>query len=159
MSKFKKKKGSGTPGISTASLPDIVFMLLFFFMVATVMRDNELMISNALPKADQVTKLEKKERVMTIFIGKPHERYRQTFGSGDKIQLGDRLAEVTDIREFIIKQRESRDEELIPALTAALKIDRDVKMGIVGDVKQELRKIEQYKVNYTTVAGSALDQN
>ena len=60
MSKFKKKKDSGTPEISTASLPDIVFMLLFFFMVATVMRDNELLIQNSLPKADQVTKLEKK---------------------------------------------------------------------------------------------------
>ena len=76
MSKFKKKKGGEVPAISTASLPDIVFMLLFFFMVATVMKDNDLMIQNSLPKADQVTKLEKKDRVMFIFAGKPHEKYR-----------------------------------------------------------------------------------
>jgi biopolymer transport protein ExbD len=157
MSKFKKKKGSGTPGISTASLPDIVFMLLFFFMVATVMRDNDLLLQNVLPKADQVTKLEKKDRVMFIYAGKPHERYQSRFGSGDKIQLNDRLSEVSDIRNFVLAERASRNPELEKVLTTALKVDKDTKMGIIGDVKQELRKIEQYKVNYTTQKGSVLD--
>ncbi|MFN4198192.1 MAG: ExbD/TolR family protein, partial [Flavobacterium sp.] len=110
--RFKKKKGGGTPGISTASLPDIVFMLLFFFMVATVLRDNELLITNDLPKADQVTKLEKKDRVMFIFAGKPHERYANTLGTGDRIQLNDRLSDVKDIRDFVIKERGARDPEL-----------------------------------------------
>ncbi len=157
MSKFKKKKGSETPGISTASLPDIVFMLLFFFMVATVMRDNDLLLQNVLPKADQVTKLEKKDRVMFIFAGKPHERYQSRFGSGDKIQLNDRLSEVTDIRNFVLAERASRNPELEKVLTTALKVDKDTKMGIIGDVKQELRKVEQYKVNYTTQKGSVLE--
>ena len=70
MSKFKKKKGGEFPAISTASLPDIVFMLLFFFMVATVMRDSTLMVVNKLPAADQVQKLDKKDRVMYIYAGK-----------------------------------------------------------------------------------------
>jgi biopolymer transport protein ExbD len=157
MSKFKKKKGSGTPGISTASLPDIVFMLLFFFMVATVMRDNDLLLQNALPKADQITKLEKKDRVMFIYAGKPHERYQSRFGAGDKIQLNDRLSEVTDIRNFVLAERASRNPELEKVLTTALKVDKDTKMGIIGDVKQELRKVEQYKVNYTTQKGSVLE--
>ncbi|GGD19028.1 ExbD/TolR family protein [Flavobacterium orientale] len=157
MSKFKKKKGSQTPEISTASLPDIVFMLLFFFMVATVMRDNDLLLQNALPKADQVTKLEKKDRVMFIYAGKPHERYQSRFGSGDKIQLNDRLSEVSDIRNFVLAERASRNPELEKVLTTALKVDKDTKMGIIGDVKQELRKIEQYKVNYTTQKGSVLE--
>jgi biopolymer transport protein ExbD len=68
MSKFKKKKGGDLPAISTASLPDIVFMLLFFFMVATVMRDNTLMVTNKLPAADQVQKLDKKDRVITYML-------------------------------------------------------------------------------------------
>lgn len=155
--RFKKKKGGEIPAISTASLPDIVFMLLFFFMVATVLRDNELLIQNDLPKADQVTKLEKKDRVMFIFAGKPHERYRDRFGSGDRIQLNDRLSDVKDIREFVIKERSSRDPELEMVLTAALKVDKETKMGIVTDIKQELRKVEQYKVNYTTKKGSVFD--
>lgn len=157
MSVFKKKNKGSLPAISTASLPDIVFMLLFFFMVATVMRDNELMIENALPKADQVTKLEKKDRVMFIYIGKPHERYQQTLGSSDIIQLNDRVATSNEISEFVKKERAARNPELEKVLTASLKVDKNSKMGIVGDVKQELRKVEQYKVNYTTTVGSPLD--
>jgi biopolymer transport protein ExbD len=158
MSKFTKKKGNqDVPEISTASLPDIVFMLLFFFMVATVMRDNDLLLNNVLPKADQVTKLEKKDRVMFIFMGKPSDRYQSKFGKGDKIQLNDRFSEVAEIKNFVLTERAARDPALEKVLTASLKVDRDTKMGIVGDVKQELRKIEQYKVNYTTQKGSVIE--
>ena len=89
MSKFKKKKGGDLPAISTASLPDIVFMLLFFFMVATVMRDNTLMVTNKLPAADQVQKLDKKDRVIYIYAGKPSSRYQNKYGDQPKIQLND----------------------------------------------------------------------
>uniref|UniRef100_UPI00404AD53D ExbD/TolR family protein n=1 Tax=Flavobacterium sp. TaxID=239 RepID=UPI00404AD53D len=157
MSKFKKKTGGELPAISTASLPDIVFMLLFFFMVATVMRDNELLIQNSLPKADQVTKLEKKERVMFIYAGKPHERYQRMYGTGARIQLNDRLSEVSDIKAFIFAERASRPPELEDKLTTALKVDRDVKMGIVTEIKQELRKENALKINYTTNNGSAVE--
>jgi biopolymer transport protein ExbD len=158
MSKFTKKKGNeDVPEISTATLPDIVFMLLFFFMVSTTMRDTDLLLQNVLPKADQVTKLEKKDRVMFIFMGKPSERYQSTYGKGDKIQLNDRLSEVSEIRSFVLAERASRDPALEKVLTASLKVDKDTKMGIVGDVKQELRKIEQYKVNYTTQKGSVIE--
>lgn len=153
MSKFKKKKGGETPAISTASLPDIVFMLLFFFMVATVMKDNDLMIQNALPKADQVTKLEKKDRVMFIFAGKPHEKYRSQYGDGARIQLNDRLSDVTEIRNFVLAERAARPSELENVLTTSLKVDKEVKMGLVTEIKQELRKVEALKINYTTNQG------
>ena len=91
MSKFKKKKGGDLPAISTASLPDIVFMLLFFFMVATVMRDSTLMVVNVLPTADQIQKLDKKDRVMYIYAGKPSSRYTDKYGTGARIQLNDKF--------------------------------------------------------------------
>ena len=97
MSKFKKKKGGELPAISTASLPDIVFMLLFFFMVATVMRDSTLMVANTLPAADQVQKLDKKDRVMYIYAGKPSDRYQDKLGTQPKIQLNDKFATVADV--------------------------------------------------------------
>ncbi|MEZ4839570.1 ExbD/TolR family protein [Flavobacterium sp.] len=153
MSKFKKKKGGDVPAISTASLPDIVFMLLFFFMVATVMKDNDLMIQNSLPKADQVTKLEKKDRVMFIFAGKPHEKYRSQYGEGARIQLNDRLSDVSEIRNFVLAERASRPPELENVLTTSLKVDKEVKMGLVTEIKQELRKVEALKINYTTNQG------
>lgn len=155
MSKFKKKKGGDTPAISTASLPDIVFMLLFFFMVATVMRDNTLMIKNRLPYADQVEKLDKKDLIMYIYAGKPSERYQATAGSEARIQLNDKFAEVDDIQQFIYAEREAKREELVPYLTTALKVDKETNMGLVTDIKQELRKAEALKINYTTRTGDA----
>lgn len=157
MSVFKKKKSGEVPAVNTASLPDIVFMLLFFFMVATVMRDSELLVENKLPKADQVSKLGKKDRVMTIYIGKPHDRYRQRYGTGEMIQLGDRPAQPSEILDFVRNERSQRPPEIQPAMIAALKVDENSKMGLVTEVKQKLREAEQYKVNYTTVQGSVFD--
>ena len=156
MSKFKKKKSEGQPAISTASLPDIVFMLLFFFMVVTVMRQNTLMVQNKLPFADQVEKLDKKDLVMYIYAGKPSPRYQQTFGTEARIQLNDKFASVGEVQQFIFSERETKREELIPYLTTALKVDEETNMGLVSDIKQELRKAEALKINYTTKEGDAL---
>lgn len=153
MSKFKKKKSGELPAVNTASLPDIVFMLLFFFMVATVMRQNTLMVQNKLPFADQVEKLDKKDLVMYIYAGKPSQRYQQTFGTEARIQLNDKFADVSEIQQFIYSEREAKREELIPYLTTALKVDVETNMGLVSDIKQELRKADALKINYTTLTG------
>ena len=144
------------PPVNTASLPDIVFMLLFFFMVATVMRQNTLMIENKLPSADQIEKLDKKDLVMYIYAGKPSSSYTN-MGTEARIQLNDKFADVSDIASFIAAERASKREELIPFLTTALKIDSDANMGLVTDIKQELRKVNALKINYTTRKGNALD--
>ena len=153
MSKFKKKKGGDLPAISTASLPDIVFMLLFFFMVATVMRDNTLMVTNTLPAADQVQKLDKKDRVMYIYAGQPSMRYQDTFGTQARIQLNDKFATVQDVAAFVLAEKASKRQELQNVLTTALKVDGDTKMGLISDIKQELRKVNALKINYTTRIG------
>lgn len=155
MSKFKKKKGGELPAVNTASLPDIVFMLLFFFMVATVMRQNTLKIQNNLPFADQVEKLDKKDLVMYIYAGKPSARYQASAGTEARIQLNDNFAQVSDVQQFIFSERESKREELVPYLTTSLKVDVETNMGLVSDIKQELRKAEALKINYTTKTGDA----
>ena len=155
MSKFKKKSDGGTPAISTASLPDIVFMLLFFFMVATVMRENSLKIKNALPVANQVEKLDKKNPVSYIYMGKPSDGFEK-YGTESRIQLNDQFAELSEVGAFIGAERAALREELIPFLTVALKVDKEANMGIVGDVKQELRKVNALKINYTTGVGDAM---
>ncbi len=153
MAKFTKKMGGELPAVNTASLPDIVFMLLFFFMVATVMRQNTLMIQNKLPFANQVEKLDKKDLVMYIYAGKPSLRYQQKYGTEARIQLNDKFSEVSDVQGFIYAEREAKREELIPYLTTALKVDVETNMGLVSDIKQELRKAEALKINYTTRIG------
>tara|TARA_B100001113_G_C20993184_1_gene571497 strand:+ start:157 stop:627 length:471 start_codon:yes stop_codon:yes gene_type:complete len=151
MSKFKKNKNSKLAPISTASLPDIVFMLLFFFMVTTVMRETEMLVDNILPQATEVQKLERKSLVSYIYIGAPKGNNRKMkYGKDAKIQLNDSYSRVADIQSFIIAEREARAEEEVPLLTTSIKADVNVKMGIVSDVKQELRKSQAYKINYST---------
>jgi biopolymer transport protein ExbD len=128
-------------------------MLLFFFMVATVMRDSTLMVANRLPAADQVQKLDKKDRVMYIYAGKPSDRYQDKYGTSAKIQLNDKFATVSEVGAFILAERAAKRQELQNVLTTALKVDSDTKMGLVQDIKQELRKVSALKINYTTRLG------
>lgn len=146
MSRFKKKGGKDTPGISTASLPDIIFMLLFFFMVTTVMKETELLVKINPTSAREVQKLEKKDLVSFIYIGEPMSA---KLGTATRIQLNDAFGVVDDIPDFIAREREARDEADRKFLTTSLKVDRDTKMGIVTDVKQELRKVGAFKINYS----------
>jgi biopolymer transport protein ExbD len=151
MSKFKKKK-KGMPGISTASLPDIVFMLLFFFMVTTVMRETELKIKKPqLPKATEIKKLERKSLVSYIYVGKVEGQ------NGDKIQLNDRLADIKDVKYFIFAERETHSEDEIPLLTTSIKADIKSNVGTITDIKEELRNINALKINYSTLKGDIAD--
>ncbi|MEE2931334.1 MAG: biopolymer transporter ExbD [Bacteroidota bacterium] len=154
MSRFKKNKDSGTPAISTAALPDIVFMLLFFFMVTTVMRETTLYVSVVTPKATEIKKMEKKSLVSYIYIGPPIKRMQASYGTKPRIQLNDAFANVDDIQEFIATERESKDEKEVPYMTTSIKSDETVKMGIITDVKQELRKANALKINYSTRKGT-----
>lgn len=146
--KFSKKGGKGNPTISTASLPDIVFMLLFFFMVTTVMREVDLKVVIVQPEATEVEKLENKALVDYIYIGSPSDAGK--FGTSSRIQLNDQFARVQDIGPFIEAKRAERDEAEVPLLTTSMKVDKETKMGIVTEVKQELRKVQALKLSYST---------
>lgn len=155
MGKFQSKRGKADPAISTASLPDIIFMLLFFFMVVTVLRDSELKVEVNTPEATELTKLEKKSLVNFIHIGRPKEKYKDTYGTKPRMQLGDKFATVEEIPLFLEKHKATLPEPQRPGVTTSLKIDGDVTMGIVTDVKTALRKANQLKVNYS--AGKRAD--
>lgn len=153
MAKIGGKKKKGTPGISTASLPDIVFMLLFFFMVSTVMRDKEELLKISPPKASEIVKLKKKSLVSHILIGKPKKA--EAFGTASKIQLNDVFATKDDIGQFVENEKSGVIEKNRNKLTFSLKIDKETKMGIVSDVKQELRKANALKINYNALPGQS----
>ncbi len=148
MSRFKSKKGKGSPAINTSSLPDIIFMLLFFFMVSTTMREVTVRVQQNMPEATEIQKLERKSLVSFIYIGEP--KNIKMFGTNARIQLNDVFADVDDISEFIAQERQARDEADRKLLTTSLKVDGMTKMGVVTDVKQELRKVGAFKINYST---------
>lgn len=148
MAKFSRKGKGDLPAISTASLPDIVFMLLFFFMVSTTMRETEMRVSVRLPEATEVSKLEKKSLVSYIYIGTPILQYQKLYGTDSRIQLNDAFKTLVDIRDFISSERDAMSEADRNLLTTSLKVDMNTRMGIVSDVKQELRKASALKINY-----------
>ncbi|HCE55947.1 MAG: ExbD/TolR family protein [Lutibacter sp.] len=155
MSKFKKKK-KGLPAISTASLPDIVFMLLFFFMVSTTMRETDLLIKKpVLPVASEVKKLELKSLVSTIYIGKS----KDTRIAGDKIQVNDKIVEVKDIPSFIFSERALRKEDEVKFMTTSIKADKEASVGTILDIKEQLRDINALKISFSTSRGNDLSSN
>jgi biopolymer transport protein ExbD len=147
MARFKQKKSSGPQKINTSALPDIIFMLLFFFMVTTTMREVTLIVKVKPPEATEVQKLEKKSLVSYIYVGVP---LKTQFGTESRIQLNDAFATKEDISEFIAAEREARDEADRKFLTTSIKADKDTRMGIITDIKQELRKVGAFKINYSS---------
>jgi biopolymer transport protein ExbD len=149
MARINKKKKE-TPGISTASLPDIIFILLFFFMVVTVMRETDPKLKIKIPQATELSKLQYKEAVSHIFIGFPLPQYQGLYGTAPRIQLNDAIRSVDDVQPFIKRSYAEVPEALKGLFTVALKVDEGVTMGIVTDVKQELRKADALRILYTS---------
>ncbi|MCH7658151.1 MAG: biopolymer transporter ExbD [Bacteroidetes bacterium] len=150
MSRFSKKGKKGMAEINTASLPDIVFMLLFFFMTTTVMKEVNLMITVRVPDATEARKLEKKSLVSYIYIGQPHRSFQKMFGTEPRIQLNDQFKNVIDIQDFIAQERDAMDEKDRNKMTVSLKVDKDTKMGVVVDMKQALRRAQALKISYSS---------
>jgi len=149
MAKFRKEEKKSVKAISTSSLPDIVFMLLIFFMVSTSMRQVDLRVRVKTPEATEIKKLEQKSLVSYIYIGKPQKKFERLFGTEPRVQLNDQISTVTDIRDFIAAERDAMDEVDRQLMTVSLKIDENTKMGVVEDVKQALRKANALKINYS----------
>lgn len=147
MSKFKKNKKRGAPATSTASLPDIVFMLLFFFMVATVMRETEMLVDIKQPEANEIVKLENRKLVAHIYIGTP---IKAGLGKEPRIQLDDQLVnDATKLKVWLESKKGKLSEEEASQLIVSLKVDEKTKMGIVNRVKYELRDNLQFRINYS----------
>ena len=150
MAKFRKNGAKEVPAISTGSMPDIIFMLIFFFMVTTSMRETTMKVRIKLPEATEVQKLEKKSLVSFIYIGSPTNT---KLGTEPRLQLNDQFARVEDVIPFVEQERLDRAEADRPLLTTSLKIDEGVRMGLVTDVKQELRKCGAFRINYSVRKG------
>ena len=147
-----KRKASSSQELSTASLPDIVFMLLFFFMVTTVLRQTTLMVKQQLPQATQLTKLERKSLVSHIFVGQP--LLPRIYGNVPKIQVNDVFIEVSSIVQWVNQERDKLSEVERDKMTISLRGDVKTKMGIIVDVQEKLRDANARKVLYNALQPS-----
>lgn len=148
MSKFKKKIKASTD-IPTASLPDIIFMLLFFFMVTTVLRETEIMVENTIPRATQLQKLIKKSLVSYMYIGRPKDAKR--FGEEPLIQVNDVFIGIKNIVLWVSQEKDKLSEVERDQITISLKVDSQAKMGIISDIQQQLKEANARKVLYNTL--------
>ena len=153
---MNKKGDKSLPAISTASLPDVIFMILFFFMVSTTMREEEVLVKYQLPNATEVQKLEKKNLVSYINIGVPVTHMQARYGTAPQIQLNDSFKTAKDIGDFIAAEREQLNEADRAFMTVSIKADRYTKMGIITDVKQELRRANALKISYASREAESL---
>ncbi|MBQ4376919.1 MAG: biopolymer transporter ExbD [Bacteroidales bacterium] len=153
MARFTGKKPKETPALNMGSMSDIIFMLLFFFMVITTMRESTLFVKIVVPQGTEVSKLEKKSLVSYINVGTPMKEQQAKYGTDSRIQLNDQIAEVSDIIQFVELEKAARVEADRPFITTAIKADKDTKMGLISDIKQELRKAGAYKIFYNARKG------
>ena len=151
MAVIRKKEKKEVPTISTSSLPDIIFMLLFFFMITTTMRETAVKVQVRLPNATEIQKLEKKALASYIYIGSPTGADRRLLGDAPRIQLNDSFQQPWEIGEFIASERDGLSEADRPGMTVVLKVDQFTNMGLVSDVKQELRKADALKIIYAAI--------
>ena len=147
---IRGKQKKDVPALSTSSLPDIVFMLLFFFMTTTSMKEVTLMVNQKVPQATELTKLEKKSLVRYIYIGTPKKEYQKSYGIESRIQLDDAFAnDPNEVQSYIATKRAAMKEDEQNLMIVSLKVDQETKMGIVTDVKQALRNAYAVRINYT----------
>lgn len=157
MSRFNKNKKRASPGISTASLPDIVFMLLFFFMVATVSKEEDLIVDVTMPNAEECEKIEDKTLEAIINVGNPVAELQAQYGAEPRIQLNDAIKDLSHLPQFIEEKRQEIKNQapnpelgnkLAKKMIVSMKVDQEAKVGVLDDIKQELRKLNALKVNY-----------
>ena len=148
MSKFSDKGKAEMPELNTSSLPDLIFSILFFFMIVTSMREQEVKVQVELPSGTELTKLERKSAITNIYIGTPmNNKESQEAG----IQLNDRQLsrrEVNNLKSYIVEEKERLGNQAAK-MKVALKIDNNIDMGLLSDVKMQLRKAYALQIVYS----------
>ena len=134
--KFEKKRSESKQEIPTSSMPDIIFMLLLFFMVATTLREQEIFVKFVLPEAKAVEKIENKRLVSYIWIG-----------DNERIQIDDNIVNLEQIQKIMYDKRTT-----LPSVIVSLRADKNSRMGLVTDIQQSLRKADARRINYSAMA-------
>lgn len=150
MSMFQRKHYA-MPGLNTASLPDLIFTVLFFFMVVTHMQKVAVKVQYRAPQGTELTRLTKKSAVTYIYIGHPTAGLQRVAGSETRIQLNDKFATAADVADYVSQEKDRMAPEDQQQMTVSIKADRDTRMGVITDVKQALRQAKAYKINYSAV--------
>ncbi|WP_297180178.1 biopolymer transporter ExbD [uncultured Porphyromonas sp.] len=155
MGKFSKSGGREMPELNTSSLPDLVFAFLFFIMMVTSIREVTPKVSfSNLPTATELTKLEEKSLVTFIYVGKPNKEYRAMYGSNSAIQLNDQVTQnPTAVYSYIEQAKAKLRDDRRALMQVSLKADKETKMNIISQIKEELRRANALNLSYSARQG------
>lgn len=144
MAHFQKKQAKTSQSVPTSAMPDVVFMLLIFFMVTTVLREVELKVQLDYTEAENIEKIEQKRLVSYVYIGP--ERISGSEVGETAVQIDDALVdEMGAIRNIMYDKMIEQ-----PRLIVSLRVDNESEFGVVTDVQQELRHAGALRINYST---------
>ena len=136
-SMIPRRSSHELPGLNLASMPDLIFTVLFFFMIVTHMRDVAKQVRYEVPAGTEVRKMEQKTAVINLYLGE------------GGIQIDNDLVTLQGIVPYINQVRQGLSPENQERLTISLKADKKTPMGLIADVKRELQKAYAVKVNYS----------
>lgn len=137
MSPLFHKSSHEIPGLNLASLPDLIFTVLFFFMIVTHMRDDDVRVHYQVPAGTEVSKLQQRQAVVNVYVGE------------GKIQVNGRMTDLAHVAECINEERKRMSPDNAERLTVSLKADKKTPMGLIADLKAELQKVFALKINYS----------
>lgn len=158
MNRRIRRREHELPQLNLASLPDLIFTVLFFFMIVTHMRDVELKVQYKVPQGTELEKLVHKQAVSYIYIGPPTKELQGKYGQKTCIQLNDKLATAADIEEYIKAERKRMSPEDAQRMTVSIKADEHTDVGTIADVKQALRRAGACTINYSSLQKKPIKQ-
>lgn len=137
------------PSLNVASMPDLIFTVLFFFMIVTHMRNDEVQVRLQVPEGNEVRKLANKSSVVNIYIGRQVNKETGRQGEDWLVQLNGDLVKPEELPARIEQIRATMSPELAERLTVSLRADRHTPMGIIQDVKKALQQSYALRINYS----------
>ena len=150
MSMFRRIQHD-VPELNTASLPDLIFSVLFFFMIVTHMRKVTLKVECRVPQGKELTRLTKKSAVSYIYIGTPTREFQSKYGKGTRIQVNDKFVTAPEVMDYILAEKQRMSPEDLKIMSVSIRADKSTKMGVITDVKQALRQSNVLRINYSAV--------
>lgn len=142
----RRRDDSGWGGLNMASMPDLIFTVLFFFMIVTHMRTEEVMVKYQLPDGTEISKTSNKRANINLYIGT--DKHGNT-----RIQLGDTFVHLEEIAPYIDHFRQSLADEEKEHITVSLHADKGTAMGVISDVRAELQRVAPITVRYSAQTG------
>jgi biopolymer transport protein ExbD len=150
MSRFNfSRQHHKVPGLNTAALPDLIFTVLFFFMIVTHMRKQNVMVKYQVPQGTELTRLTKKSTVSYIYIGRPESPQGKILSQKSRVQLNDKYVKPDEVEDYMAAERSRMEPGDIDKMTVSIQADRNTPMGIITDVKQSLRRAKALRITYS----------